>query len=141
MQMSLTDFLAYAEKFEGRRYYSLEVVERDIEKVKALMTRFGFEYYKSFSHYCGDYSGKEPDTTIFYRVQAGESEYGYIEIQLGYLIKGKYKNNFEGVFRVSQNLKPDLNPKTNAPWQIGDIKHVNPYYSLTLTRNGWWSGD
>lgn len=138
MKMTLEQFLVYAKDFEGRRYGSIEAVTADVQKIKNLMDRFGFTYYRSFSAYTNNFNSTKPDTTFFYRVQAGDSEYGYIEIQLGHLVKNK---GFEGVFRTTDNSKPDLNPRTKAPWQIGDIKHINQYYSVTLTRNGWYSGD
>lgn len=151
VKMDREQMLEYLRKFDGKELgkYSEEQVKATVKKMEELLKKFGFEFHQSFSVRCNDYSSKKKDTSWFWRFKTGE--YDYIEVQTGYIKRpdkkygsGRnakyYPQPIEGIFRV-HNYKADLNPDTGKPWQIGDIKQVSPYYSVTLTKRGWYSGD
>jgi hypothetical protein len=146
--MSREEMLDYVKQLD-RKHFNTEGEAKDkVNKVEALLKKFAFDYYKSFSHYCNDFSNKKPDTSWFYRFKTGE--YDYIEVQVGYIIKQsksygrnkkRYPQGFEGLLRVHNHIA-SINPDTGKPWAIGDTKtHESGCYSVTLTKRGWYSGD
>lgn len=136
-KMTQEEFIKYAKGLSEKRFTSEMAAEEAWDKTNRILKRYGFEIHRFFD-------SKWKSTSCFLRKKVGE--YGFIEIQTGYRYEYGRKSNTKtgicfGIFRVTDNSKPDLNPRTGRPWAIGDIKHVAPGYSLILTERGWSSGD
>jgi hypothetical protein len=141
MKMDRDSMLTYIKQFNDKVYPSEKEVRADCNKIIKLFEKFGFNFHETFS---ARSNSKKKHNSAFYRLYT--SEYNYIEIHLGYLIKNEAKGlvnqkwTFTGLCRVVE-IKPEINPETGRPYRIGEVKHISPYYSVTLTKRGWYSGD
>src|SRR5690606_4891789 len=114
------ELLAYFEKNEDRKYKDEKEASKAMDKMVTLLERFGYVYNRSFLNFNpSQISTYKPATTWYYRKMT--SEFGYIEIQIGWT----NPKNPKGVFRVYNNTNVEINPDTKKPYEVGDTKMMN----------------
>lgn len=156
--MTTQEMVDYILKFNGMDFGKNDLAKaKEVKrKLMALVKKFGFESdgshlghaYNYGYHYTRKREAGALDTYWFKLKTEG---YDYIKIGIGLHEKTKdygygrnkktYTLSYKGI-AFMEEVKVPLNPKTNQPWKIGDIKyHESGCYSTILTKNGWYSGD